>query len=254
MIPRGTTGFPMLAIAAALLLSAGSTRAQQPPLPLSVAAYNRALTDDKLPIERLWDLGHQAASDLLRSDLWPKLDSPDHPAPDKELAVLQKQMPGFGLAIGEYTDAMPKIAFFKDLSGRRGRPQDVAFFSAMADEFPYGSPIWPDYYQQTTDSQGCTRLDGTLTRIDSTWRGYRKAYPHSYAKYVARYVDEAEAVISSMAEYKHVCACGEQPAAEHELEGLAKVGPQDRLGKSAANLLRGLRDHSMEFKANCRPN
>jgi hypothetical protein len=42
--------------------------------------------------------------------------------------------------------------------------------------------------------------------------------------------------------------------AERELEGLAKLGPQDRLGKSAADLLRGLRDHGVEFKANCHPN
>jgi hypothetical protein len=249
MTPRSTAGFPLLAIAAALLLSPGPTRAQLPPLPPSVAAYNRALADDKLPIERLWELGHQAAKDVL--GLFP---DPDKPDADKELAVLQKQMPGFGLAIGEYTHALPKIAFFKDLSGRRGRPQDIAFFSAMADEFPYGSPIWPDYYQQTTDSQGCTRLDGTLTRINGIWRHYRKTYLHSYTRYVAKYIDDTEDVISSMVEYKDVCACGEQPEAERELEGLAKLGPQDRLGRSAADLLRGLHDHSVTFKANCRPN
>jgi hypothetical protein len=239
------------AVAAALLLAAGSTQAQQQPasLPPSVAAYNRALADDKLPIERLWELGHQAAKDVLGL-----LPDPDKPDAGKKLAVLQKQMPGFGLAIGEYNHALPKIAFFKDLSGRRGRPQDIAFFSAMANEFPYGSPIWADYYKQTTDSQGCTRLDGTLTRIDGNWRRYRKAYPHAYSMYAAKYLDDTEGVISSMVEYKDVCACGEQPEAERELEGLAKLGPQDRLGKSAADLLRGLRDHSVEFKANCRPN
>jgi hypothetical protein len=57
-----------------------------------------------------------------------------------------------------------------------------------------------------------------------------------------------------MAQAKHVCACDDLPAAEREFEGVAMLGPQDRLGKSAAELLRGLRDYSVKFEANCRPN
>ena len=73
-------------------------------------------------------------------------------------------------------------------------------------------------------------------------------------RHVATHLDEIEDHISSAHKYKRVCACGELPEAEQELAGLAKLGPQDRLGKSSADLLQGLRDGSVTFKAQCRPN
>ena len=198
-----------------------------------------------MTVEQLFDLGEQAAHDLVRGSL--------SGFSQEEISAVRKQMPGYSMANIEVVFALPQTPFFLDLSRRRGGPADVAFFEAMAVEKPDQSHV-NDYMQQTNPVQGCWRLDGALTRIDYNWRRYRDAYPHSYVRHVAEHLDEIEEKVSSSYEYKDVCACGELPAAEQELAGLAKLGPQDRLGKSSADLLRGLRDGSVKFEANCRPN
>ena len=233
-----------LFVVAALLLTAVVPAWSQNPVPPSIAVYERAMAESKMTVEQLFDLGEQAARDLVRGSLgfYSK----------EELAAVSKQMPGYALQNIEVIYALPKTPFFLDLSRRRGGPADVAFFEAMAVEKPDQSYAY-GYIQLTTYVQGCLRLDGALTRIDYNWRRYRDAYPHSYVRHVAEHLDEIEEKISSSYEYKHVCACGELPAAEQELAGLAKLGPQDRLGKSSADLLQGLRDGSVKFEANCRP-
>ncbi len=236
-----------------MLLSGGArAQEQEPPKPLppSVAAYNRAVAADKLPVERLFDLGEQAAHDLASSGAMPEQESAA-----EAFAAVEKQMPGYALANNQMISFVrPKVPFFRDLSGRRGRPQDIAFFATLGDMFPEGATPWfPAYMEQLTDEGGCQRFDGSFTRIDGAWRHYRQTYPQAYVRYVAAELDRVEGEIASMAEHRIVCACGEQPDAERELEGLARLGPQDRLGKSAAELLRGLRDHSVTFRAHCIP-
>jgi hypothetical protein len=235
---------PGLILAAVLLLAAGAAHAQNR-VPPSVAAYERAMAESKMTVEQLFDLGEQAAHDLVRGSL-------SHFS-QEEIDAVRKQMPGYSMANIEVVFALPQTPFFLDLSRRRGGPADVAFFEAMAVEKPDQSYV-ADYIQLTTHVQGCWRLDGALTRIDYNWRRYRDAYPHSYVRHVAEHLDKIEEKVSSSYEYKHICACGELPAAEQELSGLTKLGPQDRLGKSSADLLRGLRDGSVKFEANCRPN
>ena len=233
-----------LFVVAALLLTAAPAWSQNP-VPPTVAVYERALVESKMTVEQLFDLGEQAAHDLVRGSLGAYSK--------EELAAVSKQMPGYALRNIEVIYALPETPFFLDLSRRRGGPADVAFFEAMAFEKPDQSYAH-GYIQLTTYVQGCWRLDGALTRIDYNWRRYRDAYPHSYVRHVAEHLDEIEEKISSSYESKRVCACGELPAAEQELSGLTKLGPQDRLGKSSADLLQGLRDGSVKFVANCSPN
>jgi hypothetical protein len=235
---------PGLILAAILLLTAGAAQAQDR-VPPSVAVYERAMAESKMTVEQLFDLGEQAAQDLVRGSL--------SDFSREEIFAVAKQMPGYSMTNLYVVFALPQTPFFLDLSRRRGGPADVAFFEAMAFEMP--DPLYmPGYIKRTSHDQGCLRLDGALTRIDYNWRRYREAYPHSYVRHVATHLDEIEDHISSAHEYKGVCACGELPEAEQELAGLAKLGPQDRLGKSSANLLQGLRDGSVTFKAQCRPN
>jgi len=233
-----------LFVVAALLLTAAPAWSQNR-VPPSVAVYERATSDSTITIERVFDLGEQAAQDLMRGSL--------SNFSREEISAVRKQMPGYSMANIEVVFALPQTPFFLDLSRRRGGPADVAFFEAMAFETPDQSYM-PDYIQRTTHDQGCLRLDGALTRVDFNWRRYRDAYPHSYVRHVATHLDDIEDHISSSHKYKQVCACGELPAAEKELNDLTKLGPQDRLGKSSADLLRGLRDGSVKFEANCRPN
>jgi hypothetical protein len=235
----------LLVIATALLLVAGPAWSQHS-APPSVAAYSRAMADSTVTVERLFDLGEQAAQDLMRGGL----DAYSR----EEIFAVSKQMPGYALQNTNVVFALAEVKFFKDLSLRRGRPQDIAFFAALAVEYPDDSSYMPDYIQRTTHDQGCLRLDGSISRIDGSWRRYREAYPQSYARHVAEHLDEIEDEIVRSNKFKHVCACGDRPPAERELTDLAKLGPQDRLGKNAAELLRGVRDGSVHFKAQCRPN
>ncbi|HTR84204.1 MAG TPA: hypothetical protein VMI56_06975 [Reyranella sp.] len=203
-----------------------------------------------MTIERLFDLGEQAAYDLQSSNAMPRQEG----APEA-FAAVEKQMPGYHLANNQMVSFVrPDVPFFRGLAQRRGRPQDIAFFAALGDEFPKGSTPWfPAYMEQLTDEGGCQRFDGSFTRIDGTWRRFRQTWPQAYARHAAKQLDRVEGAMAKMAEDKIVCACGDQPDAERELEGLARLGPQDRLGKSAAALLRGLRDRSVTFKAHCTP-
>ncbi len=235
---------PGLILAALLLLAAGGAQAQNR-VPPSVAIYERASSDPTITVERLFDLGEQAAQDLVRGELGSYSR--------EEIDAVRKQMPGFGLGNIEAIVALPDVAFFADLSRRRGRPQDVAFFEALTVHFPDQS-WFPAYMQQTTDVQGCLRLDGTFSRVDGAWRRFRAAYPQSYVRHVATHLEAIEYWISGSMDIKRVCACGEQPEAERDIAALATLGPNESMGRSAAALLRGLRDGSVAFKAQCRPN
>lgn len=214
-------------------------------MPPSVAVYERAVSDSTITVERLFDLGDQAAQDLVRGSLGSfSLE---------EVFAVQKRMPGFLVGNIEVVTALPDVAFFADLSRRRGRPQDVAFFEALAVHSPDRS-WFPAYMRQTTDIQGCLRLDGTFSRVDAAWRRFRAAYPQSYVRHVSQHLEEIEDWISAGAKYKRLCACGEQPEAERDIATLAALGPNESMGRSAAALLRGLRDRSVKFVAQCRPN
>ena len=239
---------------ATALLAAGPTQAQQQqPTPLreSIAAYNRAVAEDKATVEQLFDLGQQAVRDFL-DYVGAAPYGPD--VEQERFDAMSRQMPGYEIGTNlMFSYAEPKVAFFRDLSRRRGRPQDIAFFAALTAEYQDGIQRWPVYQQQLTDENGCDRFDGSLVRIDTTWRRYRQYYPHSYVRHVAEKLDQEADILADMIEQKWVCGCNEQPEAERELTELSRLGPLDRVGKSAAELLRGLRDKSVDFKAHCRP-
>ncbi len=188
-------------------------------IPRSVEIYAQALQateEKKIPFEDAYIQGYRAMKDLgeVLNDL-----------SDEKLAEARKLMKGFVLEpnVESFTiwqDNDQLIA----LARKSGTEADVRYFELEKETMPNGA--WFAFIDQQTDLSGCTRYDGTLTRLYREWTDYTAKFPKSYVPFVK---NELDSIVDALTQA--TCICDAKVKALQELVAAEKIVSDETLKK-----------------------
>lgn len=140
---------------------------------------------------------------------------------DAEYALLEKKMKGFVVNREEILVIVPDLAFFVQLSKKRGTRADAAFFALMREIRP--DNVFAAYIEMQTDATGCTIYgNGALTRLYGKALRFKKTYPRAYVEEIDKEINEILSEFTG-----DPCACGERVAVLREFRLFIRTFPKD---------------------------
>ena len=114
----------------------------------------------------------------------------------------------------------PNPKFFLTLARKYKNATDIEFFDLLNRTEPDGR--WPIYLEQRTDLNGCTKYDGTLSKLYKDWNTFQQKYPNDFVSKTKSTLSKIENNLS-----ESNCSCEEksEPILK-ELESFVKHNPK----------------------------
>ncbi len=188
--------------------------------PKPVGEYEKLLAtaraSKEVSLEKVYEKGIEAIN-ALADDLGK--DESDIDA--NWLKNVRAKMEGFDLNPNTETYvASPDPKFFLTLAQKNKNTKDIEFFELLNRTEPDGR--WPTYLEQQTDLGGCTKYDGTLSKLYEDWSRFQLNYPKDFVSKTKSVLSEIENNLSDSR-----CSCINEPGPIlKELESFVKSHPK----------------------------
>lgn len=111
------------------------------------------------------------------------------------LKTVRKKMEGFDINPNTETYvANTEPNFFLTLAQKNKNAKDIEFFELLSRTEPDGR--WPIFLEQEADLEGCTKYDGTLSKLYDDWMKFQLKHPKDYMFKTKSILSEIETNLS----------------------------------------------------------
>ena len=214
-----------------------------PSTPSSIAEYASLLDKARKTngsVEVLYKKGNQALNDLASS-----LSYDEGEIDAKWLAATRKHLEGF--KINPNTETIlgyPSLDFFLSLAKKNKQAPAVAFFQLNLRTEANG---WPTYKEQQTDLGGCTKYDGTLSKLYNEWAAFIKNNPKTFSELAKQNFGSIKAELT-----EGTCACAKAPKSIiQEFEIFVKNSPKDKISPILKTRIQNLKNGKSDIRLDC---